>query len=146
MNQSPNFDKITKEAGQFTSNAIYDLWILVNDNVLQSKVRRATERVAPKVLTVSAAASVDNLDLEGSSIVSFTGGSAQNFTGMIAPETGASRVVFVQVNGAGTITLKHNVTSEATNQLVCSSGADTARATNTGAVFAYLEGKWRQVV
>lgn len=146
--EAPNFEKITKEAGQFTSDAISTLWAALNDTRKTSRVgiRQAKETVAPKVLTVIAGASVDNLDLEGSSIVSFAGGAAHNFTGMRAPETGQSRVVFVQVSQAGTITIKNALTSETQNQFVTNTGADVAKTTGTGAVFAYLVDRWRQVV
>ena len=129
--ESPNLDKIDKEAGPFTSSAINLLWLALNDTraIERRDMRRASEIVAPKVLSVAAAASVDNLDLEGASIVSFTGGTGQNFTGMRAPETGASRVVFVQVSGTGTITCKHNATSETANQLTNKTGADVALTT-----------------
>lgn len=146
--ESPNFEKIGKEAGQFTSDAIALLWNALNDTRATERkhFRQVSETLAPKVLSVAAAASVDNLDLEGASIVSFTGGSAQNFTGARAPETGKSRVLFVQVNGAGTITIKHNVTSESANRFINSSGADLARTTGQGAVYVYLANNWRQVV
>ena len=145
--ESPNLEKITKEAGQFTSDAISTLWAALNDTRRTERVnsRLAKEMLAPKVLTVVAAASVDNLDLEGASIVSFSGGTAQNFTGMRAPETNQSRVVFVQVSQAGTITIKNSLTSESQNQFVTNTGADVAKTVGTGAVFAYLVSKWRQV-
>lgn len=145
--EAPNFEKIAKEAGQFTSDAINLLWAAINDTRATERRdhRMASEQLAPKVLTVDAAASINDLDLEGASIVSFVGASAQNFTGIRAPETGKSRIAFIQVNGAGTITIKHSVTSETANQFVCSTGADTARATGTGIVFAYLSSRWREV-
>lgn len=143
----PNFQKINKEAGQFTSDAISLLWNALNDTRATERrdVRQLNESLAPKVKTIAAAASVNDLDAEGASIVSFTGGTAQNFTGIRAPETGRSRVMFIQVNGAGTITIKNSATSQAGNQFVTNTGADVAKATGTGCVFVYLEGKWRQV-
>jgi hypothetical protein len=145
--ESPNFEKIEKEAGPFTSDAISLLWAALNDTrkVERMDFRRASETLAPKVKVLAPSASVDNLDLEGASVLQFTGGSAQNLTGMRAPETGRTRVLVISVTGAGTITVKHNVTSESANQIVCSSGADTAVATNGGMVLVYLTGKWREV-
>lgn len=145
--ESPNFEKIEKESGQFTSDAIALLWAALNDTraTMRRAFRLASETLEPKVLTLAAGASVDNLDLQGASIVSFTGGTAQNLTGFRAPETGKSRIVFVQVNGAGTITAKHALTSETANQLSNASGADVALATGAGIVYVYLEGKWREV-
>lgn len=147
--ESPNFDKIRKEAGQFTSDAVRLLWEALNDT-------RSTERRDINLLTraftalsLSPVASVDNQDLGATSVftvVSFLGGSAQNLTGFKAPETGQARLVFVQVSGAGTITVKHNATSETANRIITSTGADVARATGSGMVLAYLASNWRQVV
>lgn len=145
--ESPNFEKITKEAGQFTSDAINLLWAALNDTrkTMRTGIRQAQEVVQPKVKSLAPSASVDNLDLEGASIVSFTGADSVNFTGMRAPETGASRIVFVQVNGAGTITAKHNVTSESANRLSNASGADVSLATGAGIIYVYLNSLWREV-
>jgi len=145
--ESPNFERITKESGQFTSDGIGTIWAAENDT---RKSLRTAERLArdldePKVLQVSAAASVDNLDITGYSVVEFTGSSAQNFTGMRAPETGRSRRVVVYVSGSGTITARHNLTSESANQLDNSTAADVALATRGTATYLYLSGKWRQV-
>ncbi len=145
--EAPNFEKIRKESGQFTHDAIRLLWAAFNDtrDTERRDFRLASEQVAPKVLHLSPSGSTDNLDLDGSSVVSFEGGSGQNLTGIRAPETGKTRIAFIHINGAGTITCKHNATSETANQLVLSTGADTARATNTGIIFVYLQAKWREV-
>ena len=144
---SPNFDKIEKEAGQFTSEAISTLWQALNYamKIERLDTRKAIDLLEPRVKTISPSASVDNLDLEGSSVVSFIGSTAQDFTGMRAPETGKCRIVFVQVSGSGTITAKHNLTSETANQLTISTGADQALTTGSGIIFAYLASKWREV-
>lgn len=146
--EAPNFDKINKEAGQFTSDAMTLLWAALNLTRDEERrdFRRSREILAPKVRVSAPAASVNNLDLEGSSILHFNGGSAQDFTGARAPETGEARILVVLVTGAGTITVKHNATSETANQIVCSSGADTTLATNAGMILVYLASKWRQVV
>lgn len=145
--ESPNFEKIEKETGQFTVQAVVTLWAALNDTRKSARVdgRRATDIMAPKVLTLDAAASVNDLDLNGCSVVSFIGTTAQNLTGFRAPETGQTRIVIVQVSGTGTITAKHNATSETANQLVNKTGADVAMATNAAAMYVYLSGKWRQV-
>ena len=145
--ESPNYEKISKEAGQFTADAINLLWAALNDTRATERrdFRLATEIVAPKVKSITAAASVDDLDLEDSSVISFIGADAQNFTGIRAPETGRTRIVFIQVNGAGTITIKNAATSETANQFATSTGADIACATGVGIVFVYLASKWREV-
>ncbi len=145
--ESPNFDKIEKESGQFTSDAVSLLWYALNDSRKESRtgVRLAKEQLAPKVIQKAPSASVNDLDLEGASVVEFTGSSAQNLTGFRAPETGRTRIVIVYVSGSATITLKHLLTSEAGNQLFNNTGADVALTTGKGAIYIYLSGKWRQV-
>lgn len=145
--ESPNYEKISKESGQFTSDAIALLWAAINDTRDSQRrgLREAGEKVAPKVLTLEPAANQNNIDLEGASVVSFTGAASVNITGFRAPDTGKTRVLFIQVSGAGTITFKHAATSETPNQLVLSTGADTTRATNEGIVFVYLDSRWREV-
>lgn len=145
--EAPNFEKIGKEAGQFTQDAIALLWAAFNDTRKTERMdfRQATDILAPKVLTLAAAASVNNLDLEGCSVLSFTGASAQNLTGARAPDTGKTRILIVFVGGAGTITVKHLATSESGNQFSNSTGADVALATGHGRIYVYLAGKWREV-
>lgn len=145
--ESPNFEKIGKEAGQFTSDAIALLWAAMNDTRKIERIdfRQAKEITAPKVLSIAPSANTDNLDLQGCSVVSFTGSTNVNWTGARAPETGQTRVLFIQVSGTGTITLKHNVTSETANRFSTATGADYAMTTGKGAVFVYLVGLWREV-
>lgn len=144
--ESPNFEKIGQEAGQFTADAISTIWAAINDTRATERrdFRRATERLAPKIVSFTATASVNNLDSEGASTVSFVGGT-QNFTGIRAPETGEARIVFIHNSGAGTITVKNAATSETANQFATSTGADYALTTGKGLVVQYLASKWREV-
>jgi hypothetical protein len=150
MAETPTLDygSIEQETGPTTASSFQSLWFWVQNGIIDEarNVQIAKDILEPKVLVVSAAASVDNLDLKGSSVVHFTGASGQNFTGMIAPAPNKARVVIVHVSGAGTITLKHNVTSTSTNRLSLITGADTALATGVSAIFIYLSGLWRQLV
>jgi hypothetical protein len=145
--ESPNLGKINKEAGQFTADAINTLWSALNATRADQRrlVRLATDKVAPKKLSLAPTTTVSDLDLEGASVVSFEGSTAVNFTGMRAPETGEVRIVFVQVNGSGTITAKNELTSEAANRLTHASGADVTLASAAGIVYVYLNGRWREV-
>lgn len=145
--ESPNVEKIGQEAGQYTASAILTLWEALNDTraVERRDFRRASDMLAPAFLTVDAGASVNNLDLQGASVISFIGSTDQNFTGIRAPETGQSRLVFVQVSGTGTITSKQEATSEAANRLTHSAGTDVALTTAKGLVYVYLASRWRQV-
>lgn len=144
--ESPNTEKITKEAGQFTADAIAVGWAALNDTRAAQRRdhRRATERVAPKVVTLTPAASVNDLDSQGASTISFTSGT-QNFTGVRAPETGEARVLFVHNSGAGTITLVNNATSETANRFFTSTGANVSLSTGKGMIFQYLASGWREV-
>jgi hypothetical protein len=145
--ESPAFEKIAKEAGHFTRDAINTLWLAENDTRAQVRqgIRQTSSVLEPLVLTQAPTGSVNNLDLTNCSIVSFTGTTAVNFTGMIAPETGAARVVFIQNSGTGTITVKHNATSEAFNQITMATGADYSMTTGKGLIVVYLASKWREV-
>lgn len=145
--ESPNLEKINKEAGQFTADAINTLWVALEDTRSSQRrgIRSATDVIEPKVLTSAPVASVNDLDLEGCSVLSFVGSTGVNFTGMRAPSTGACRVVLVQVSGSGTITAKNSATSETANQLVNSTGADVTLSTGKGIIYAYLASKWREV-
>lgn len=144
--ESPNTERIAKEAGQFTADAINTLWAALNDTraALRKDFRLAVEKVTTKVLTLDPSASVDNLDSQGASSVSFIGGT-QNFTGIRAPETGESRVVFIQNSGGGTITIKNETTSESANRFVMADGSDYALSTGKGLVVQYIASRWREV-
>jgi hypothetical protein len=146
--ESPNFSKIQKEAGSFTADAISLLWAALNDTraVERRDFRRASDKLAPKAISLAPSASVNDLDTEGASVISFTGANSVNLTGFRAPETAENRLLFIQVNGAGTITVKNSVTSETGNQIVTSTGADVSLTTGKGLILAYLAAKWRQVV
>ncbi len=144
--ESPNFEKIAEEAGNYTADAVGLLWAALNatrDDQRRGD-RRAQDTMEPKVLVLAPTASVNDLDITGVSVVYFESGT-QNFTGMRAPETGKSRVMLVLNGGAGTITAKHGATSETLNQLVNGSGADVTLATNAGIIYLYVASRWREV-
>lgn len=143
-----DYATIETETGPETSSAFQSLWFLVQNGIIDEtrSIQVAKNILEPKVLVSAPSASVDNLDLKGSSIVHFTGSSAVNFTGMVAPAPNKARVVIVHVSGSATITLKHGVTSTSTNRLSLITGADTALATGKSAIFVYLSSLWRQVV
>jgi hypothetical protein len=88
---------------------------------------------------------VNNQDVTGIGVVVFQGASSQNLTGFRAPSTGETQVLIVSVIGAGTITVKHSLTSESQNQISTSSGADVTLSTGNGIILAYLGSKWREV-
>lgn len=141
--ESPNFDKIAEESGQFTSDAIGLIWAALNATRTENRrdFRKASDIIQPKILALSPSASVDNLDLAGCSVVHFTGGT-QNVTGFRAPETGTTRVLVLANTGGGVITVKNDATSEAANRILTKSGADV---TLTLLMLIYLNSRWREV-
>ena len=145
--ESPNFEKIGKEAGEYTSSAVNVLWAALNDTRKTERshflISSSEQFVQP--YTLSAAASVDNLDMRGFGLLLFTGASAQNFTGIVAPETGKCKFILVKVVGAGTITAKNNATSLAANRLALSGGADYAMSTGKGLIVAYVNSLWQEI-
>ena len=145
--EAPNLDKIEKEAGQWTATAINTLWASYNDT---RKVERghfliASSEVFVNPLSVSAAASVDNLDMRGFGLLLFTGAGAQNWTGIVAPETGRVKLVYAKVVGAGTITAKNNATSLAANRLALANAVDFSMTTGKGLILAYVNSFWQEI-
>lgn len=145
--EAPNFDKIDKEAGQYTASAISTLWAALNDT-------RKTERLHYLIISneefvgsleQAPSASLDNLDMRGFSLLLFTGSSAQNFTGIVAPETGRVKVVMVKVVGSATITVKNNATSLAANRIALANGADYSMTTGKGLVLAYVNSLYQEI-
>jgi hypothetical protein len=145
--ESPNFEKINKEAGQHTSDAVGLLWAALNDTRKTERVdfRQARDIMAPRVLSLNQTAAVDNLDLAGASVVEFTGTVGINFSGIKAPETGRTRIVTVYVTGSGGVTLLHDSTSESANRFTMTTGANRLLSTQDGLILIYLSGKWREV-
>lgn len=145
--EAPNFEKIEKEAGPFTSTAVSTLWAAYNDTRKTERLHFAiaSSELFCGLLVKSAAASVDNLDMRGYDFLQFTGASAQNFTGIVAPETGKTKLVFVKVTGAGTITAKHGVTSEVANRLALGGAVDFVMTTGKGLVLGYVNSLWQEI-
>lgn len=147
--QSPDFERIKTEAGYFTRDAIMLLWLGLNDT-------RATEtrdvaglraELRPAVLSLAPTAAQNNLDIRGYSVLSFTGSTSVNLTGMTAPDTDVCKLVIMQNSGTGTITIKNlSSSSESQNQFSSSAGTDVSLAAGAAKVWAYLAGKWRQIV
>lgn len=145
--ESPNFEKIEKESGPFTAQAMYTIWAAYNDTRKTERQHFAitSSELFCGLLTQTPAASLNNLDMRGYDFLLFTGSSAQNFTGIVAPETGKTKVVFVKVVGSATITAKHNVTSEVANRLALSGAADFAMSTGKGLMLGYVNSLWQEI-
>lgn len=144
--EAPDFDRIKKETGTATYDAIITLWRVANS---EAKSRRTADRLAidrfeKKTLISSPGVSQNDFDTEDVAIVRFDGSSAVNITGFRARPEGAIIIVFVI--GSATITLKHNSgSSEARDRLLFQSGADLAVTTNKGCILLYQNTRWREL-
>lgn len=147
--ESPNFEKIQKEAGNFTADAISLLWQVLNATRADERrdFRRAVERMTPKVLFYNATGAVNNLDLQGAGALVFTGTTAQNFTGIRCPETNEFLCLPVFVAGSGTITIQNNnAGSQSQNQIQTTSGGNKVLAQHSGVMLMYVDGQWHEVL
>lgn len=142
---SPDLDEIRKEAGTATENAVNLLWRVLNQEIRDRRrtVRIAAETDSGKVLISTATTDQSNFDSKDATTIQFTGGSAFNFSGIRSGTAG--RRILVHNLGAGTITLKHNATSDAANRFFLDTGADKSLVQNASIVFIYLNGGWREM-
>jgi hypothetical protein len=141
---SPDFDLIEKEAGVATRNAVNTLWFSLNQEI---SLRRKTVRDAKQTLEVKASNAApttnqDNFDTDRSTIYYFTGSTNFNLTGIRNGVEGA--IIVLHNIGTATITIKHNVTSDASNRLLTSTSADKSLTTNQSIMFMYLNTRWRE--
>lgn len=145
--ESPDFEGIRHEAGYNTEDAIRLMWKVLNEEVNNRRkfVKDAKDKIEGAVKVDAGTTNVNNYDAENSQTVYFTGGSAFNITG-IRNGTEGRLIIFV-VLGAGTVTLKNNdASSDASNRIICSAGADKAVATNKTFLAHYLNSRWRELV
>ncbi len=143
--ESPDFDRIRKEAGYATEDAARLLWFVLNDEI---KLRRQTVRDAKetdegKVLYSSATTAQNDFDTVRAQAVVFTGASAFNLTGFSNGIDG--RRIVIHVLGSGTVTLKHNTTSATGNRFSLITGTDTPLVQGASATVEYISGAWRQL-
>ena len=142
---SPDLDEIRKEAGTSTMNAVNLLWRVLNQEIAERRrgVRAARERAQKKIFVSGATTNQDNFDVDFATILEFTGGSAFNLTGVRNGTEG--QILFIHNLGAGTVTLVHNATSDASNRLFLDTGANKSLVQNASIVFLYLNGSWKEM-
>lgn len=144
--EAPDFDRIKRETGVSTQEAITLLWRVANDEAESRRtgVRAATERMEPKAIALSPSVSQNNLDTQFATVLRFDGASSVNITGLQArPDP---TIVILLVIGAGTITLKNqNASSLDRNRIVTSAGGDVAIATNKSVMLMYTNLRWREL-
>jgi hypothetical protein len=143
--ESPDFEAIRKEAGITTSDAVQLLWEVLNYEIAQRRktVRDAKEVDEGKVSVYAQTANTDNYDDQRASIIEFTGSASINFTGIRNGIEG--RRITLHNIGTGTITLKHNTTSDSANRLFNDTGADKSLTQNSSIVYLYLNGSWKEL-
>lgn len=145
--ESPDFDRIKKESGSATRDAIQLLWYVANNEAAERRrgVRAAQEESLRKVKSDAPAAQQDNYDTEGAPLVEFTGSTNFNLTGVRNGQTGMLRAFYNR--GSATITVKYNSgSSDATNRFDMQGAADVSLTTGKTVVFRFFNAAWRQMV
>jgi hypothetical protein len=144
--ESPDFDRIRKESGRATEDAIRLLWLVANDEASDRRtgVREAIERWEKKYIILAPTVNQNNLDTQDAAILRFEGASAVNVTGLKARVEGT--IVLVSVLGSATITLMHDSgSSEARNRILFQAAANKAVATNRDVFLKYASSRWREI-
>ena len=144
--ESPNFDRIRKLDGRAIEDAVRLLWFVANNaaDVERRDIEIARNSINNAILYSAPAAAQHNFDLKDAGIVTFTGATAFDLTGVRNGSEGAIRLL---VNlGAGTITVKHeSASSDAANRINTSTGADVSVTTAKSVLLAYCNSRWREV-
>lgn len=146
--ESLNFDKIRAGNARETGDAIEFLWQVINDNASRERraIRLAVDRSERLNLDLAPTSALNNYDIGNASIVTFTGSTAVNVTGLLAPSGSASRLVTLLVLGSATITVKHSsASSEEPNRILTFSAGDLAIATNKAVNLLYRDSRWREL-
>lgn len=144
--ESPDFERIKKESGFATSDAMRLLWFALNNEIAE---RRTTTRDAKDVdegRVKSDAPTTQQNDYDSGRVttVYFTGASAWTLTGLRNGLEG--RRIELHNIGAGNVTLANNsASSQTTNRLLMSTGANKILVTDTSTIFTYLSGRWREL-
>jgi hypothetical protein len=143
--ESFDFDQIGRKAGRATQDALYGMWLALNEIAKTGRqgLTIATSRAVWGVQRLSPTLNLDNQKHEDVVWQRFEGATAINVTGFRAGLEG--QLLIVLVLGVGTITLKHNVTSALPNRILTQSGGDLAVITNKAALLGYHNQRWREI-
>lgn len=146
--ESLDFEAIRSGDDQATGDALEFIWLALNNEASQRRrgQRQASERAEWQTDIISPTADVTDYDMGNVSVLRFDGAAAVNVTGLLAPSAGASRLLILQVLGAGTITLKHaSLSSEEPNRILTYSAGDLAITTNKAVALLYQNSRWREL-
>lgn len=144
--ESPDFDRIRKGVPKATEDAIRLLWYALNTLSARETqdVYTTQNTFQPLVKSDAPTTAQSNYDTGGATILLFTGSTAFNFTGI---RNGAPGRVVELINlGTGTVTVKHDTTSDDLNKIEMQAGADKAVPQNKAMFLRYLNSRWREVV
>lgn len=143
--ESPAFDRIRKGDPVAIEDGVRLVWFALN-NLYRTEGQdflAASRTMKPYVKSDAPAAGQDNYDVGDASILLFTGGTAFNLTGIRNGLQG--RIVIVFNLGTATVTMKHEVTSDAANRIDMAGAADKGVATLKGMILIYLNARWREL-
>ena len=144
--ESPDFDKIRKEAGVETERAFRNLYYASNfeASIRRKQMNDVRNTLEGKVKSDNPGAQQDNYDTERALILLLTGTVNRTFTGFRNGYEG--RIIFVFNTGSATYTFAdESASSDEANRFQLSSGGNETRAQDTGIVFLYLSSRWREL-
>lgn len=144
--ESPNFDRIRKEAGHNTEDAIRSLWYVANAMIDTERrdIQAATDAITGKVTTSSVTSNQDNIDTQGCLTLMFTGAVNFNLTGIRNGAQG--RFLILANQGAATITAKHeSASSDVLNRIDLAAGVDKSIGSLKTLLLQYLNSRWREL-
>lgn len=143
--EAPDFDRVRRGDARATEDAVRLLWYALNTLSARetTDITTAINILSPLVQSDGTTSNQDNYDGGQGSVLLFTGAVNFNLTGI---RNGVSGRCFLIVNlGAGTITVKHDTTSDTLNKIEMAASADKALATNKCMWLVYLNSRWREV-
>lgn len=143
--ESPDFDKIRKESGWATEDAVKRLWYVLNDEirVRRISVRQATDKIDGVVITDAPSAQQDDYDAANATVIYFNGTTSFTFTGLRNGTPG--RVLFIHNGNTATITIGNaHAGSATTNRIVTSTGGDKSLTQDTTIILQYIDDRWRE--
>lgn len=144
--ESPDFDRIKKESGSATRDALVLLWRVANDEALQRRtgIRLAQDKEVGLVQYDAPTTQQDNYNAGDGLYVVFTGSTAFPLTGIRNGVDG--RRYDLHNLGTGTITIKYeSASSDSANRFDTHTAADVTVATGKTFMVRYLNGRWREL-